>query len=405
MIRFQTMLCVGLLSGVPGVSAHSQETSFTVTLDPVANGSITIDPPLPDNGELAAGTRLKIKATPANGFAIDSIYYSVPGRWGAMYHESLTDEFEVVIDKDKHIGASFIEKSEVEHLDVKHNIVYAKPGRKPLKYDVYSPKNAKKLPMIVIIHGGGWATNDEDIMRGLARELTKGGKFVVASMDYRWIGLLDGDETPNTMANLIEDVFGGIAHILEHADEYGGDPTRVGVTGDSAGGHLSASALLLIERIGDSGFGTTEGVYEFQPTYLPNGVSAEEFRGQLLSSLKAAAPSYGVFAADSLGRFIQGMGSDAGAAVAPQSNIPEATARAVPQYLVRGTNDFLIRHEAVDGFVKALEAKQQTAIYDQVEDAGHAFFDWKPNGQVKATFAKFGVPYARKMRQFFEKHL
>ena len=405
MIRLQSMLCVGLLSGIFAVSANSQETKFAVTLDPVANGSITIDPPLPDSGEVAVGTRLKIKATPADGFAIDSIYYSVPGRWGAMYHESLTDGFEVVIDKDKHIGASFIEKSEVKHLDVKHNIVFAKPGKKPLKYDVYSPKNAKKLPMIIIIHGGGWATNDEDIMRGLARELTKGGKFVVASMDYRWIGPLDGDETPNTMANLIEDVFGGVAHILEHAKEYGGDPSRVGVTGDSAGGHLSASASLLIERIGDGGFGTTEGVYEFKPTYLPKGVSAEEFRRQLLKSVKAAAPSYGVFAADSLGRFIQGTGPKAGEAVAPQSNIPEATVRAVPQYLVRGTNDFLIKHEAVVGFVKALEAKKQTAIYDQVEGAGHAFFDWKPNEQVKATFAKFGVPYAKKMREFFAKHL
>ena len=359
MLRFQSMLCVGLLSGILAVSGNSQETKFTVTLDPVANGSITIDPPLPDGGEVAAGTRLKIKATPADGFAIDSICYSVPGRWGAMYHESLTDGFEVVIDKDKHIGASFSETSEVKHLDVKHNIVYAKPGKKPLKYDVYSPKNAKKLPMIIIIHGGGWSSNDEDIMRGLARELTKGGKFVVASMDYRWIGPLDGDETPNSMANLIEDVFGGIAHILEHADEYGGDPSRIGVTGDSAGGHLSASASLLIERIGDGGFGTTEGVYEFKPTYLPKGVSAEEFRGQLLKSVKAAAPSYGVFAADSLGRFIQGMGPKAGEAVAPQSNIPEATVRSVPQYLVRGTNDILIKHEAVDGFVKALEATKQ----------------------------------------------
>ena len=64
-------------------------------------------------------------------------------------------------------------------------------------------------------------------MRGLARELTKGGKFVVASIDYRWAGKADGDATGNTMANLIEDVFGGIAHIMEHAAEYGGDPTAL----------------------------------------------------------------------------------------------------------------------------------------------------------------------------------
>jgi len=87
----------------------------------------------------------------------------------------------------------------------------------------------------------GWATNTEDIMRGLARELTKDGRFVVFSIDYRWAQKLDGDATNTTMANIIEDVFGAIAHIMEHAAEYGGDPTRIGLTGDSAGGHLSAA--------------------------------------------------------------------------------------------------------------------------------------------------------------------
>jgi len=36
------------------------------------------------------------------------------------------------------------------------------------------------------------ADNDEDIMRGLARELTKGGRFVAASIDYRWSAKSDG---------------------------------------------------------------------------------------------------------------------------------------------------------------------------------------------------------------------
>ena len=46
-------------------------------------------------------------------------------------------------------------------------------------------KGAKGLPCIVIIHGGGWSSNNEDIMRGLARELVKGGRYVVFSIDYQ----------------------------------------------------------------------------------------------------------------------------------------------------------------------------------------------------------------------------
>lgn len=385
--------------------ATAQDTSFSVVIDAFENGTIEIDPPLPEDGKVPAGSILKITAKPQEGFAVDSIYYSVPGRWGAMYHESLTSEFEVVVDREKHIGASFIESKEVEHVDVVHNVVYAQPGVKPLKYDVYTPLGAKRLPMIVIIHGGGWSTNDEDIMRGLARELTKGGKFVVASMDYRWIGDLDGDASPNSMADLVEDVFGGIAHIREHAEDYGGNPNRMGVTGDSAGGHLSAAASLLIERIGEGGFGEKKETFEFMPSYLPKGTSASDLKRDLLESIKAAAPSYGVFATESLGRFVRGMDEQAAVAVAPQANIPDAKSRSVPQYLLRGTRDFLIGNEGVEAFVNALEAKNQLAIYEQVEEAGHAFFDWKPNDEVKATFRKFGVPYARKMREFFEEHL
>ncbi len=393
---------VALLAAVP---AMAQESSFTATVDPIEHGSIELDPPLPDSGKYEEGTVVTVRAKPEDGYAIDSIYYAVPGRWGSMYHESLTPEFKITIDQDKHIGASFIKSEEVAHVDVRHNIVYAKPGVKELKYDVYTPKGAKDLPIIVIIHGGGWSTNDEDIMRGLARELTKGGKFVVCSIDYRWIGNLDGDDEPNTMSNLIEDVFGAIAHIMEHAKEYGGDPRRIGVTGDSAGGHLSASASILIEAIGSSGFGSSDGVFEFKPTYLPEGKSAEEVREEMLVSIRAAAPSYGVFAAESLSGFQRGLSQPAAEATAPQSHIPEASKRSVPQYLTRGTTDFLIRDEAVASFVDALKEKGQIAVYDQVEGAGHAFFDWKPDAQVKATFEEYGVPYAAKMKAFFEKHL
>ena len=65
--------------------------------------------------------------------------------------------------------------------------------------------------------------------------------------------------------------------------------------------------------------------------------------------------------------------------------------RAVPQYLVRGTRDQLIRNEMVQEFTDALVKSGQRAGYVQVGGAGHAFFDWKPDDQTKATFAKYGV--------------
>jgi acetyl esterase/lipase len=378
--------------------------TFAVVVDAPVHGSLTLNPSLPAEGRYPAGTVVIVSTRPEAGYTLDAGYYSVPGRWGAMYHESPTPVFQVVIDQDKHIGASFIAKKAVAHVVVKNNIVYAQPGKKALKYDVFSPKVAKNLPIIVIIHGGGWTTNDEDVMRGLARELTKGGRFVVASIDYRWAGKADGDATPNTMPNLIEDCYGAIAHIMEHAKEYGGDPTRIGVTGDSAGGHLSASVSLMVEGIGDGGFGRTPGVFEFKPTYLPAGKTAAQVRAEMLVAIKAAAPSYGVFAGPWLMADPANPAADAAwdRAVQPLYAIPAATVRAVPQYLTRGTQDPLIKDEMCKEFADALVQAGQRVEYVQVGGAEHAFFDWKPDARTKATFAQYGVYYAAEMKAFFE---
>jgi acetyl esterase/lipase len=320
-----------------------------------------------------------------------------------MYHEGMTREFKVTIDQDKRIGASFIEESAVSHINVTHDVVYAKPGVKPLKYDVYSPKGARNLPIIVIIHGGGWNANDEDIMRGLARELTRGGRFVAASIDYRWSAKSDGDATNNTMANLIEDVFGAVAHIMEHATAYGGDPTRIGLTGDSAGGHLAAFASLATTMIGSRGFGREAGVFEFKPTYLPKNKSLDQVRTDMTAAIKAAAPSYGVFGPSNLNTYAEDAAADAAwrDAIAPLTHIPKAAERSVPQYLTRGTQDRLISNAMVTEFVDALVKAGQRVEYVQVGGAGHAFFDWKPDANTKATFAKYGVYYAAEMKAFF----
>jgi len=375
-----------------------------VTVVAPAHGKLQLIPALPADGKYPAGTVVAVKTMPDSGYALDSAWYSVPGRFGQMYHESAAREFAVTIDRDKRIGASFIEESAVRHVDVTHDVVHAQPGVKPLKYDVFSPKGARNLPVIVVIHGGGWTANDEDIMRGLARELTKGARFVVFSMDYRWAGKEDGDAKGNSMANLIEDVFGGIAHIMEHAKQYGGDPTRIGVTGDSAGGHLSAAASLMPNMIGSGGFGRTPGVFEYMPSYMPKNKTVEQVRGEMMAAIKAAAPSYGVFRAARLNVYTDDPAANDSwkAAVAPLEHIPAATERAVPQFLVRGTRDSLVRHDDVQEFLDMLTKAGQRAEYIQVGGAGHAFFDWKPDENTRATFARYGVYYAAAMKAFFE---
>jgi acetyl esterase len=377
--------------------------TINTIVDKPLNGTVTLDPVLPSDGKYPAGTVVTVTAKPDAGFVLDAVYFSQKGQWGQMFYESMSPVFKVTIDKEKHLGASFIEKSAVADINVTQDVFYAKPGVKQLKYDVFAPKGAKNLPCIVIIHGGGWSSNTEDIMRGLARELTKGGKFVVFSIDYRWARKLDGDATNNTMADIVGDVFGAIAHIMEHAQEYGGDPTRIGVTGDSAGGHLSALAATMCNKIGKGGFGKTKGVFEFMPSYIPKNKTVEQIRSEILASVKAAAPSYGVFGGNLLNHYSEAPEADDTwkEAIAPLSNIPNVSERAVPHYLTRGTNDPLIKDDAVKTYVDALVKAGQSTEYVQVGGASHAFFDWKPDANTKATFAKYGVYYAAEMKAFF----
>lgn len=380
---------------------ESVET-FTVTSVPAENGSYTISPKIPDDGKVPAGTVLSVKAKPASGYGLDAVYYTVKGgMWGTMSHESYSPIMKIPVTRDMKVGATFIPRSLVDNVRVIQDVVYAQPGVKPLKYDVYSPKGAKNLPCIIIIHGGGWSSNNEDIMRGLARELVKDGRYIVFSIDYRWINKLDGETQPTHMHQLIEDVFGAIAHIQEHAAEYGGDPTRIAVTGDSAGGHLAAAAATLSSLIGDGGFGETNGVYQYMPTYLPKRKSLVQVKTDITNAVKAVAPSYGAFEAADFKPLVEQKDQGYWDAVSPTRHVPNAGERVLPHFMVCGTEDPIVDHDMVQRYVDVLKAAGQPVNYIQVEDAGHAFFDWKPDAATRATFARYGVPYGAQMQDFF----
>ena len=399
------VLSLALVAALVGGPALRAQDAFRVRVDQPQHGKVTVTPAVPESGMVPAGTVLNVKVDVTDpGWVFDSGYeLSVTGgMFYPTYKESMQPEFTVKVDHNiMSIGASIIEAERLQGYKTIQDVVYAQPGVKPLKYDVFIPDGAKKLPCIVIIHGGGWASNTEDIMRGLARELIKGGKYVVASIDYRWLNTGDGDKTPNQMHQLIEDCYGAILHIQEHAAEYGVNPKKIAVTGDSAGGHLSACMIDLVERVGDGGFGVKPGVYEYLPTYMPKGMTAKQAKNSL-RAIKAAAPSYGVFDLGTLVRFAENYEPMGLVAITPECNIQHADIREVPTYMVLGTLDRTVGRKPMEEYLLRLKGKNQNARLDIVEGASHAFFDWKPDQRTKDTFAKFGVPYAAKMQAFFD---
>ena len=88
-------------------------------------------------------------------------------------------------------------------------------------------------PTIVWFHGGGWTTGSLDTGDILARELCAGSPAVVVSVDYRL-----APEHPWPAAT--DDASAALRWVAANVDQFGGDPTRIAVGGDSAGGNIAA---------------------------------------------------------------------------------------------------------------------------------------------------------------------
>ena len=107
----------------------------------------------------------------------------------------------------------------------------------PLPVRVYHPTAEKTRPLVIFFHGGGWVLGSIESHDSIARRLCVESGSVVVSVDYRL-----APEHPFPAP--VEDAIAATRHLLAHAADLGGDPDRVAVAGDSAGGHLAAVAAL-----------------------------------------------------------------------------------------------------------------------------------------------------------------
>jgi acetyl esterase/lipase len=89
------------------------------------------------------------------------------------------------------------------------------------------------LPVVVFYHGGGWCLGDLDTHDAVARAHVVGAQAIVVSVGYRL-----APEHPFPAG--IDDSWAALRWVGEHAAELGGDPSRIAVAGDSAGGNIAA---------------------------------------------------------------------------------------------------------------------------------------------------------------------
>ncbi len=103
---------------------------------------------------------------------------------------------------------------------------------------IYTPEGGGPFPILAWYHGGGWVVGDLESADGTARNLCVGGQCVVVSVDYR---LAPETKFPGPA----EDCWSATTWAVNNASGINGDPARLAVGGDSAGGNLAAAMCLM----------------------------------------------------------------------------------------------------------------------------------------------------------------
>lgn len=102
---------------------------------------------------------------------------------------------------------------------------------------VFTPEGDGPFPVLVYFHGGGWVIANLDVYEPSCRALCNAAECVVVSVAYR-------QAPEHKFPAAVDDAYAATQWVMRNASQLGGDPNRVAVGGESAGGNLAAVTCL-----------------------------------------------------------------------------------------------------------------------------------------------------------------
>jgi len=229
------------------------------------------------------------------------------------------------------------------------------------RLDYAKPSHADGLlPAIVMVHGGGWkGVNAKGSFDPICIDWAQRGYFVM-TINYRT------SETAHTFPAAIEDCKCAVRWLRAQASTLGIDPNRIGVYGNSAGGHLALMlGILSREKFGDQYEG--DGPWRDQTSDV-SAVASDSGVVNLDQTLAGNKTLQRVF-----NDFLGGMPPDKTKvrAASPASYAARA-ARLPPLLMLYGTADRQVPIDLTDSFVKALRANDHPDLtYVRYEGVDH----------------------------------
>ncbi len=309
--------------------------------------------------------------------------------------------------------------------EIVKDIEWAKPKGKSLKMDIYIPQTKKeKYPVLIVFHGGGWLINDNSIMNQMCEYIAQHSEYIVCNVNYRLLGDLGNTVKMNEM---IEDAMGAVLWVKENIEEYKGDSSKIILTGDSAGGHLAEMVVIGGQNLESDGFAGSS--FGFNPTYLPQGKTAEEVASENGLKVQAVILSYpgidiyeacigGMEKSSNIFWLIAGVsprgifGNDYNTkdnpemykAVSPNYHIPKSSKRNLPPHFCHvGSLDNVVPPSVVSDYVDLLKSKGHYAEFWIHENRPHAYLDSGKNEFLGIEFSKDAPEAIDKMIDFMNR--
>jgi acetyl esterase len=234
----------------------------------------------------------------------------------------------------------------------------------------YRPESDGPLPTVLFFHGGGFVIGDLDTQDDHARLICHDVDAVVVSVDYRL-----APEHPFPAG--FEDCLAATRWVADNVEDLGGDPDRIAVSGDSAGGNLSAAVALTTTREGGPRLAAQLLIYPgvdfrddeaLHPSRVENGeglfLTAEDMRWfqnhYLHDEAHVSDPRASVLLAPDL------------------SGLPPA---------VVGTGEYDPLRDEGEAYAKALEAAGVKVVLRRYDGLIHGFFGmgtWSPASAAAA---------------------
>ena len=244
-------------------------------------------------------------------------------------------------------------------LDLQTDVLYDHADVQKQKFDFAKPTICRnqKVPLVIYIHGGGWSSGDKGGIfdRGDTKMLFQLG-FAVASINYR---LAPQSRWPAQ----VHDCKLAVRFFRRYADLYGIDPDRIGVFGDSAGGHLAALLATADDDDGLEGTGlagtssrVAVAVERFGPTDLLDEGSATTSDGlSMVLDLLGCHPL------------------QCPAAAAQASPVTYVTPDDPPLLIQHGDKDSLVPYRQAERLAERLRSAGNAGALIKVRNAEHAF--------------------------------